>query len=162
MHKVILALGSNVGNKQENISKAVDSLHILLEDIHVANLYRSHAVGFTEQDDFINTAVRGYTNLSPQELLERIKKLEKKLGRKKRFRWGPREIDIDIIFYDDQIIQTELLELPHPRMHERDFVLQPLTDLQPQLLHPVLNKTVQTLLEELPPESHSIVEKLYS
>lgn len=156
MHKVFLALGSNVGEKENNIKNAITSLGSILKNIQVAPFYISKAVGYTDQDDFVNTALVGYTDLKPQELLKQIKELEQQLGRKKRFRWGPREIDIDIIFYDNLILQAEMLEIPHPRMHERDFVLQPVIDLEPNYLHPLLHKTVQQLLVEIPKNETSI------
>ncbi|RMA97570.1 2-amino-4-hydroxy-6-hydroxymethyldihydropteridine diphosphokinase [Hydrogenothermus marinus] len=156
MKKIFLGLGSNIGNKEENIKKAISLLSDFVFDIKLAKLYKSKAYGYENQDDFINTAIVGYTNLQPEELLKKLKEIEEKVGRKKRFHWGPREIDIDILFYEDLIFKSENLEIPHPRIYERDFVLKPLVDLEPDFIHPVLNKSVKQLLEEL--EEKYIIE----
>lgn len=160
MNKIFLALGANVGDIKKNISDAIELLSQKITNIKKASLYESKAVGYIEQDNFINTAIYGETNLSPDQLLKFIKSVEKKLGRVKRFRFGPREIDIDIIFYDEKIINKEGLEIPHPRLFERDFVLAPLKELDPRLIHPILKKTVEELLGELSQEKRAIIKKL--
>ncbi|MDO8610758.1 MAG: 2-amino-4-hydroxy-6-hydroxymethyldihydropteridine diphosphokinase [bacterium] len=154
---ILLALGSNVGNKKENISKAIILLSKKIINIKQAPLYISHAVGYTEQDDFINTAISGNTNLKPRQLLDFVKKIEKEIGRIYRFKWGPREIDIDILFYGNEIYTDESLIIPHPRIHERDFVLQPLVEIDPLFIHPVLKKSVKKLLDEM--KTKSIIGK---
>jgi 2-amino-4-hydroxy-6-hydroxymethyldihydropteridine diphosphokinase len=121
-----------------------------IQAIKQAPVYRSKAAGYSDQPDFLNTAIRGETALSPEELFEFIKQVEQRVGRQERFRWGPREIDIDIIFYGDQTIATKELTIPHPRFAERDFVLQPIADLRPGLVDPLSGKTVQELLKALP------------
>jgi len=113
-----------------------------------------------EQDNFINTAVGGETNLNPHDLFLFVKGIEKKIGRIKRFRFGPREIDIDILFYDNLVFKDKDIQIPHTSLHERDFVLQPLADLAPATKHPVLHKTVKELLENLPKDAHSVLEKI--
>src|SRR4051812_44554807 len=120
METVYLALGSNVGDSQEHIKKAVQLLGESLQHIKRAPIYRSKAVGYTDQPNFLNTAIEGQTQLSPQKLLKFIKDVEKRVGRVARFRWGPREIDIDIIFYGDQIVEQDGLTIPHARFAERD------------------------------------------
>lgn len=154
--KVFLALGSNVGDCKANIAEAVEKLSEKVSNIKVAPLFISKAVGYTDQPDFHNTALVGETDLKPEELLDFVKSIEQEVGRVYRFRWGPREIDIDIIFYGDQVYKSERLEIPHPRMHERDFVLVPLVALEPELVHPKLGKSVQKLLSQLPRENYSI------
>jgi 2-amino-4-hydroxy-6-hydroxymethyldihydropteridine diphosphokinase len=169
MTKVYLGLGSNVGDSRANIARAImllagspakepdgDRSGTTLQDIKQAPVYTSKAVGYTEQADFLNTAIRGQTELSPQELLARIEMIEQELGRLERFRWGPREIDIDIILYGDRVLESEQLTLPHPHFRERDFVLRPLADLDPRLVDPVTGKTVEQLLIAIDPSSRSI------
>jgi len=158
VEKVFLGIGSNVGERIVYIKKAVNLLSEILNDIQTAHLYLSKAVGFEDQPDFVNTVVSGYTYLSPCELLKKIKEIEKKVGRIERFRWGPREIDIDILFYGNNIIEEENLIIPHPRIQERDFVLKPLSDLDPDFIHPVLKKTVKELLLNL--KNRSIISSL--
>ncbi|SNZ06486.1 2-amino-4-hydroxy-6-hydroxymethyldihydropteridinediphosphokinase [Persephonella hydrogeniphila] len=149
MEKVFLALGSNISDKESYIKKAVDKLSEFVKDIQIAPVYVSKAVGFEDQPDFYNTVIKGFTQLDPFELFKMTKNIEKELGRVERFRWGPREIDIDILFYGNLILDTEYLVIPHPRLHERDFVLQPLFDIEPEFIHPVLKKTVKELLFNL-------------
>lgn len=157
MLKVFLALGSNVGNREENIEKAINLLSEKISDIKLANLYETKPVGYMKQNNFLNTAVSGYTALSPSELFEFIKEIEKKTGRIERFRWGPREIDIDILLYGNQVYKDTNIEIPHPRLHERDFVLQPLKDLNPKLAHPITKRTVEDMLQSIPKDMRSIV-----
>ena len=158
MEKVFLGIGSNVGEKIIFINRAIKLLSQILTKIEIAPLYISKAVGFEDQPDFINTVVSGYTDLTPDELFKKIKDIEKKVGRIKRFRWGPREIDIDILFYGSHIIEKDNLTIPHPRIQERDFVLKPLSDLDPDFVHPVLKKTVKELLLNL--KEKSIISSL--
>ncbi|WP_457642840.1 2-amino-4-hydroxy-6-hydroxymethyldihydropteridine diphosphokinase [Persephonella sp.] len=157
MEKVFIGLGSNIGDREKYLKEAVKRLSVQVKDIVSAPVYRSKAVGFEDQPDFLNTVISGYTHLSPEELFRFIKKVEKQVGRVERFRWGPREIDIDILFYGNRVITTEYLVVPHPRLHERDFVLKPLTDIEPEFVHPLFKKTVQELLINL--NCDSILEK---
>lgn len=149
METVYLALGSNVGDPAANIEKATNLLGKNIHTILQAPIYRSKAVGYIDQPDFLNTAICGQTDLSPEELFKFAKQIEAEVGRVERFRWGPREIDIDIIFYGQQIIRTEQLTIPHPRFAERDFVLKPLTDLSPQLIDPVSQCPIINFLTDL-------------
>jgi 2-amino-4-hydroxy-6-hydroxymethyldihydropteridine diphosphokinase len=153
---IYLALGSNVGDSAAHIQKAIQLLSSAVSDINQAPVYTSKAMGYTDQADFLNTAITGQTALSPQELLVVIKGIEKEIGRIERFRWGPREIDIDLILYDDLIQDNDELTLPHPHFRERDFVLQPLVDLKPSLVDPVTGKTMRQLLSELPKDQNSL------
>jgi 2-amino-4-hydroxy-6-hydroxymethyldihydropteridine diphosphokinase len=157
MNTVYLALGSNVGDSVQNISKAINLLSPALQDIKLAPIYSTKAVGYTNQPDFFNTAISGKTELSPQELLKFTDKVEKLVGRVKRFRWGPREIDIDIIFYGNLILETERLTIPHPNFRERDFVLKPIVDLNNKQVDPVSLKTVKQIFDQLDPSKLSII-----
>lgn len=160
MATVYLALGSNVGDAQAHIDTAIELLSAKIRGIKRAPLYRSKAVGYTDQADFTNTAIGGQTELSPKELLTFTQEVEQKVGRIKRFRWGPREIDVDLIFYDDRTSDTPELTLPHPAFRERDFVLQPLKDLNPELTDPQTGRTVTELLADLPTAAKSILNKV--
>jgi len=156
---IFLALGSNVGDSAGNIHQAIELLSADISDIRKAPIYTSKAVGYTDQPDFLNTAVRGITSLSPQELLIFVKHIEQEIGRIHRFRWGPREIDIDIIFYGDKILDTPGLTIPHPRFAERDFVLRPICDIDPNFVDPRSGTSVQGLLAPLPPSARVIAEQ---
>lgn len=147
MHTIFLALGSNVGNKKKHIKQAVTTLGKHVSDIQVAKFYETKPMYYEEQDMFINTALKGQTLLSPQELIAFVKLSEEALGRQKRFSNGPREIDIDILFYDQLIYESITLTIPHPRISERAFVLEPLTELDPNFVHPLLGKTMKELLK---------------
>ncbi|HCM38326.1 MAG: 2-amino-4-hydroxy-6-hydroxymethyldihydropteridine pyrophosphokinase [Candidatus Gottesmanbacteria bacterium GW2011_GWB1_43_11] len=157
MNTIYLGLGANVGDKKKHIQKAIELLSQKITHLKQASLYESKAVGYTDQDNFINTVVSGKTDLAPQELLVFAKAIEKEIGRIYRFRWGPREIDIDILFYNDRIIKQSDLEIPHPRLHQRDFVLVPLNELASDMMHPVFKKTIRQLLQAFPPENKSII-----
>lgn len=156
MATVYLALGSNVGIGEEQFDRAIELLKENLANIKQARRYTSKAVGFTDQPDFLNTAIKGQTQLSPPDLLTFTQNVEQQVGRIRRFRWGPREIDIDIIFYDEQVVNEPTLSIPHPRFSERDFVLRPLCDLSPELIDPISRLTVRKLYEKLPKDSLSI------
>jgi 2-amino-4-hydroxy-6-hydroxymethyldihydropteridine diphosphokinase len=158
MHTIFLALGSNVGDKVSNLEQAILLLEKHVSDIKKAQLYQTKPVGYEQQDNFVNTAVAGQTDLTPEELFLFVKEIEKQVGRIERFRWGPREIDIDILFYDDLILKNETLQIPHPRLHERDFVVRPLMDLAPQLRHPILQQTIAELWNLFPLEKRSLLE----
>lgn len=160
MHTIFLALGSNVGDSVDNIHYAISLLEEKISSITLAPIYTSKAVGYTDQPDFFNTAIKAETNLEPLELLKFVKQIEQEIGRVHRFRWGPREIDIDIIFYDDITFKDDLLEIPHPRAHERDFVLLPIADIDKNFIHPTKQKTIETLLSELSIEQTAVLKKI--
>jgi 2-amino-4-hydroxy-6-hydroxymethyldihydropteridine diphosphokinase len=147
MNEVYLGLGSNVGDRLLNLNKAIELLSEKIQILKKSKIYISKAVGYTDQPDFYNMVLYGKTDLSPEELFNFIKDVEKNVGRVYRFHWGPREIDIDILFYNDLVYKSDKLNIPHPRLHERDFVLLPLIELNPKLFHPVLNKRVSDLKE---------------
>lgn len=157
---VYLALGSNLGEPRNNIEGAISLLQTNIHDILRAPFYTSRAMGYTDQPDFINTAISGTTPLTPLQLLDFIKTIESQMGRIERFRWGPREIDIDIIFYDKIILKTDKLSIPHPHFKNRDFVLQPLLDLNLTLIDPESHKSIESLLNHLSSEKKSDLLRL--
>lgn len=148
-HNVYLSLGSNLGDMKDNIKKATTLLD-KEEDcqvIRVSTLRVTKPVGPVEQDDFINGALYMKTFKTPWELLALIIHIERELKRERTIRWGPRTIDLDILLYDDQIIQSEDLTIPHVEMDKRLFVLEPMVEIAPWLRHPVLGKTMKELLD---------------
>lgn len=159
MHTVYLALGANIGNKKENMAKAIALLGEKVRVVKKAPLYETKPWGYTEQENFINSVIMGETDATPEELLQFVKQIEKEVGRQKRFTNGPREIDIDILFYDDLIINTPSLTIPHALLHVRDFVLQPLCDIAPDFVHPILHKTIRQLLQEVPETEKVVIKK---
>ena len=160
MHQIFLALGSNIENRKQHIETALVLLREKVQDITVAPLYETKPRYFEDQYNFLNTVLRGFTDLEPRELLQFTKAVQKEVGRVERFRNGPREIDIDILFYDNVAYKDEELEIPHPRLQERDFVLQPFSDINPDFPHPVLKKTIRELLATLPEGQRSVIKVL--
>ena len=144
-HTVYLALGSNLGDRHENLRQAVAALTPQIDIKAKSHIYETDPWGYEDQPKFLNMAVRGLTYLEPEPLLKHLKRLEIALGRQMTFANGPRSIDIDILFFDDLILDTPLLTLPHPRLHERGFVLLPLMDIAPDLVHPLLKKSIREL-----------------
>ena len=149
MVDVYIGLGSNVGDKEENIRKAVDLIKERCKALKVSSLYETEPVGYEDQDWFLNCVLKGETDLDPQELLGFLQSIEKKLGRVRTIKDGPRSIDLDILFYGDRVVKKENLTIPHPRLHERGFVLIPLLEIEPNLTHPTLRRTVKELSEVL-------------
>ncbi len=145
---------------KQHIETAIALLREKVQDITVAPLYETKPRYFEDQNNFLNTVLRGHTNLEPRELLQFTQAVQKDVGRVQRFRNGPREIDIDILFYDNMVYKDEELEIPHPRLQERDFVLQPFADINPDFSHPVLKKTIRELLDALPEEQRSVIKVL--
>jgi len=160
MTEVYLSLGSNVGDSSAHFAKAIELLGQHLHNIKQSAVYTSKAVHYTDQPDFLNMVISGETDLSPEALLDTILKIELEVGREERFRWGPREIDVDIVFYGDQVIETERLTVPHFRFRNRGFVLQPLNDLNPTFKDPVTGQTVNELLEHFLMIARSIAARV--
>lgn len=148
-HHVYLGMGTNCGDRLANLLAAIAALAPEVLVTRQSPVYSTPPWGYTDQPDFLNLVVEGTTTLTPQALLRTVKSLEKKIGRTATFRWGPREIDVDILLYNQTIVSAGELEIPHPRLHERAFVLVPLSDLTPNLIHPKLGKRVSELLAEI-------------
>ncbi len=159
MAKVFLSLGSNMGDRGYNLQQALLGLERWgAKVVRVSSIYETEPVGLKEQPMFYNMVAQVETELSPVDLWKAIFAIEQSLKRERTVQWGPRTIDIDILFYDDQVLQIEdeetsddirtILIIPHVRLQERRFVLVPLAEIAPQLVHPVFKKTVDELLKE--------------
>lgn len=150
-HEAYISIGSNMGNKEENLNKAIELLKeekdIKIEKI--STFIVTEPWGKLDQDEFVNGALKIKTLLSPKDLLTKMLAIEEKMHRVRVVKWGPRIIDLDLIFYDDLVLEDDFLTLPHPRMEEREFVLKPLAEIAPNKVHPLLKKRVFKLLEEL-------------
>ncbi|MGD9009341.1 MAG: 2-amino-4-hydroxy-6-hydroxymethyldihydropteridine diphosphokinase [Desulfobacteraceae bacterium] len=161
---VYISIGSNIGDLLNNCCQAIEALRSD-PDIHVIGrspFYRTAPVDFREQDWFLNAALKLQTSVPPIQLLNQIQAVQRMLGRKAdTVRFGPRIIDLDIIFYGDQILETAELTLPHPRMHKRRFVLQPICDIDPTIVHPLLRVSVQDLLNQLVTDDQEIEKCSY-
>jgi 2-amino-4-hydroxy-6-hydroxymethyldihydropteridine diphosphokinase len=152
LKRIYLSLGSNIGDREANLRKAVEQLASQdMRVLHTSRVYETEPVDFVDQAWFLNQVVEAETMLFPMQLLTRVSRVERDLGRKRIVRKGPRTIDIDILFYGAAVVETTRLEIPHPRMAERRFVLVPLAELAPDLRHPVTHRTVRQMLESAPP-----------
>ena len=160
-HQVFVSVGSNLGDKIENCQKGIKGLLADGRSILVgsSSFYRTSPVDYKDQDWFVNRVVKIETALNPFDLLDKIQGIEKAMGRKTgTVRFGPRVLDLDIIFYDDQVVQTDTLEIPHPRMHKRRFVLKPICDIEPSMMHPLLGRDMQSLLSGLQDLEQRVME----
>ena len=152
MKRIYLSLGSNIGDREANLRKAIEQLASQdMRVLHTSRIYETEPVDYVNQAWFLNQVVEAETALFPMQLLTRVGRVERELGRKRTVRKGPRTIDIDILFYGAAVVETTRLEIPHPRMAERRFVLVPLAELAPDLRHPVTHRTVRQMLESAPP-----------
>ena len=150
MPSVYIGIGSNLGNREENCLKALRLIISKTGSIRKqSSLHRTEPWGVEDQPEFINMAVEVETDAKPRALLEILKEIEREVGRAETYRWGPRVIDLDILFYDDLVTDTQDLHIPHSLMHLRGFVLKPLSEIAPDKVHPVLKKTVRELLSEI-------------
>jgi 2-amino-4-hydroxy-6-hydroxymethyldihydropteridine diphosphokinase len=159
-HIAYIGIGSNLGDKLHQCEKAISE--ILKIDRHKllakSSLFKTQPIGYTSQDWFVNGVIKIETDLDALELFRTLRAIESRLGRTKTFRWGPRTIDLDILFFDDIEIHTEELQIPHPQIQNRQFVLIPLAEIDRHLIHPVLKKTIQELLNNFKEDQG--VEKL--
>ena len=146
-HIVYLALGTNLGDRSANLKQAISALTPQLEVKAKSAVYETPPWGFEDQPKFLNQVIKANTYLDPEPLLKHLKRLEVALGRKESFPNGPRLIDMDILFYDDLVVDKPALVIPHPRLHERGFVLLPLMEIAPHLVHPVNKKSVREMAE---------------
>jgi len=153
---VLLSMGSNVGDRRQHLEDAVDALtsHDNVTLQNCSAIFETQPLEDENQDFFLNMLVAAQTTLEPEDLLAELKRIESSLGRKKRRVNGPREIDIDIAFYGESVYQSETLTIPHAKVHERKFVLIPLSHLQPEFVCPDCEKSVTELLRECPDESY--------
>jgi 2-amino-4-hydroxy-6-hydroxymethyldihydropteridine diphosphokinase len=163
MYAAYIGFGSNIGDRLKHIQNAIHALSktegITLQEI--SSVYKTDPVGYETQEPFLNGVAAIQTNLSPLSLLRTLKDIEIAVGRQHRIRWGPREIDLDLLIYGDLRLQTEKLVVPHPAMHLRGFVLVPLAEIAPDLVHPVFQETIETLLEHLE-DDKSVTKTAYS
>ncbi len=151
MTKVFLGLGSNLGDREKNIKEAVRQLQEsgIAGEMRTSSLYETEPEGIKEQPLFLNAILEMETDLSPRDLLDMLQAIEKRLGRKKVQKWGPRIIDLDILLYGDLILREEDLEIPHPLLAKRSFVLDPLAEIAPGTIHPRLKMTISDLRDNL-------------
>ncbi len=150
-HNVFLSTGSNQGNSIQNLLKT----NVLIAQqigfvVKTSSFYKTAAWGLTEQPDFINQCIQVYTPFPPKLLLKKLLNIEKQMGRVRQEKWGPRTIDIDILLFDDCKMDENSIQIPHPHIQNRLFVLAPLEEIAPGLIHPSLKKTIKTLLLETP------------
>jgi 2-amino-4-hydroxy-6-hydroxymethyldihydropteridine diphosphokinase len=152
VHKLVyLSLGSNLGDRSANLQDAITRLSSLGEVVEVSSFYETEPVELLAQPWFLNCAVKLNTEKMPRQLLRGILEIEKKMGRRRGQKKGPRNIDIDILLFGNSTVETQDLTIPHPAMHERRFVLEPLTEIAPEARHPGLKSTVRELRDALPP-----------
>ncbi len=158
---IYLSLGSNIGNRKRNLEKALIELHKKdIKKIKISSLYETEPVG-PKQRNFYNIAGKFKTSLQPQDLLKTVKQIEENLGRIKTYRWGPRVIDIDILFYGKQIIKSKNLIIPHKEIANRAFVLVPMNEIAPNFVYPIKRKTIKTLNNDLQKDTYiKCIEKI--
>ena len=145
-----LSLGSNVGDREANMRDAIARLGAAGRVVAVSSFYETEPVEFTQQPWFLNCAVALETGKTPQQLMTAILRIEEEMGRQRGQKKGPRSIDIDILIFEDMIMDSNELTIPHPAMHQRRFVLEPLAEIAPELLHPIFKKTISELRDALP------------
>lgn len=150
-NKVYIAAGSNLGDKEETLKEAIDKIDKRKDCVvtKASNFYTTDPVGYEDQDQFVNCVFEIDTLQTPSELMDTLLEVEKDFKRERIIRWGPRTLDLDIIFYDDIISYDEHILIPHPRAHERQFVMKPMCDINPYYVHPIYRKRVMDISSEL-------------
>jgi 2-amino-4-hydroxy-6-hydroxymethyldihydropteridine diphosphokinase len=151
---IFLALGTNLGDREANLRSAKELLAPKVVVEGESSIYITPPWGYADQPEFLNQVIKVQTCLGPRQLLKRLKAIEGEMGRQETFRNGPRLIDLDILFYGQRVIQKKNLCIPHPRLHERAFVLVPLCDIAPDFTHPIFNETVKSLLAQV--DTHGV------
>jgi len=155
MSIVYIGIGSNLGDRQKSCLRAIE----LLQERGIvvtkkSSLYETEPWGYKDQPQFINMAIEGETEFNPKELLMVLKNIEREIGREESLRWGPRKVDLDILLFDTIILTEGSLEIPHPLLHKRDFVLKPLCEIASDIHHPLLKMSISDLLQQLYKKSH--------
>ncbi|OOQ56881.1 2-amino-4-hydroxy-6-hydroxymethyldihydropteridine diphosphokinase [Mucilaginibacter pedocola] len=160
MITVFLLLGTNLGNRQMFLQQAIESIEKQIAPVQqVSSIYETQSWGKTDEPDYLNQVVMLQTNMPARQVLTTILDIEAQMGRKREVKWGARTIDIDILFYGSEVIEEEGLVVPHPQLQNRRFTLEPLAEIAPAFVHPLLNENILTLKNEL--KDSLIVKKLY-
>ncbi len=158
MVDVFIGLGSNLDDREGNLRRAVELLKQKMKLVKVSSLYESEPMYVKDQPWFLNCVAEFETKLTPVELLDYLREIERKLRRQESVRYGPRSIDLDILFYGNEVVEKNGLKIPHPRIQERRFVLVPLEEIDPDYIHPVYRSSISTLLANL--KSNELVRKV--
>ncbi|MCW7753761.1 2-amino-4-hydroxy-6-hydroxymethyldihydropteridine diphosphokinase [Desulfobotulus sp. H1] len=156
MKRAWISMGANLGNPEKSLTRVLEKLHMVPDIIleAVSPFYRTAPVDYENQPFFVNAAVRVRTTLIPEDLLACLLRLQAEAGQKEKvFRYGPRMLDLDLLLYESSVHCSDTLILPHPRFHRRRFVLRPLCDIDPDMIHPLLHESMQELLQQLPANS---------
>ncbi len=159
-HAVFISVGSNIGDKLDNCLTGIAALTAPAEAslLGASRFFRTSPVDYADQDWFVNAVVSIRTTMAPLALLDKLVSIQRQMGRKAdAVRFGPRVLDLDILLYDERVIRSPRLTIPHPRMHKRAFVLQPICDINPSIVHPVLGQTVADLLSHLDDEGQQVI-----
>jgi len=156
---VFIGLGTNLGDRTEMLKEAIRQLPPDINPVAFSHIYETPPWGYTDQPAFLNQVIQARTNLSPQSTLKKLKNIEQAIGRKPNFKYGPRLIDLDILFFNDEVIHSEGLSIPHPELSHRGFVLIPLLEIAQDYIHPVLNRSVKEMAQAFMGEDIKPIEE---